>query len=106
MERQIRNFVMSKPTGISLKDYCKAVEMCINERYSHLKHYPNGGSAYTFEVFEKKNDDVPGIIWSIHFNHNKKKEIYSDDLKKIYQRTAVTKERFLEILKKITRKQF
>jgi len=97
---------MSKPTGVSLKDYCKAVEICIPERgYGHLKHYDNRGSTHTFEVFEKKDDDSPCVIWSIHFAHNKKKELFSDDLKKIYRKTIVPKERFLEVLKEITGKK-
>ena len=97
---------MSKPTGLSLKHYCKAVEICIGEKYGHLKHYDNKGSAHTFEVFEKKDDDSPAVIWSIHFRHNKKKEIWEQDLKKIWGKTAVPKERFLEVLKDITRKNF
>mgnify|MGYP001567441197 FL=1 len=96
---------MSKPTGVKLKDYCKAVETCIVKRgYSHVKDYDNGGSMHTFEIFEKKNDSVPAIVWSIHFGHNKKKELFSDDLKKIYNKTAVPKEEFIEALKNITGK--
>lgn len=96
---------MSKPTNIKLKDYIKAVEICILEKYGHLKHYDNGGSTHTFEVFEKKNDDIPCVIWGIHFGHDKKKEIWSrDDLKKIFTKTAVPKERFVEVLKKISGK--
>ena len=84
MERQIHQIAMSRPTGVNLKDYGKAVEICIAERsYSHVRHDYASGSAYTFEVFEKKNDDAPAVIWSVHFGHNKKKEIWSDDLKKI-----------------------
>ena len=94
---------MSRPTGVSLKDYCKAVEICIPERgYSHVKHYDNGGSVHSFEVFERKNDTHPCVVWAVHFGHNKKKEIWSDDLKKIYVKTAVMKERFIEVLKEIT----
>lgn len=98
---------MSKPLNLKLKDYIKAVEICIGEKYGHLKHGYNGGSVYSFEVFEKKDDDQPTIVWVIHFGHNKKREIWSrDDLKKIYERTAVAKERFLEVLQKITRRRF
>lgn len=91
---------MSKPTGVSLKDYCKALEICTAERgYGYLKYGPNGGSAYTFQIFEKKDDPAPAIIWAVHVGHNKKKEIYSDDLKKAWLRTAIPKDRFLEVLK-------
>ena len=96
---------MSKPIGVSLNDYIKVVEICIAEKYGDIKHHANKGSVYTFEVFKKKEDDIPAIIWNIHFGHNKKKEIWSDDLKKIYIKTAVTKERFLEILEKIIGKK-
>ena len=96
---------MSKPTGVNLKDYIKTVEICITEKYGGIKHHDNKGSVYVFEVFEKKDDKIPAIIWGIHFSHNKKKEIWSDDLKKIYNKTVVTKERFLEILEKITSKK-
>lgn len=98
---------MLKLINLKLKHYCKAVEICILEKYEHLKHYDNGGSAHTFEVFEKKDDDHPAIIWAVHFGHNKKKEIWSrEDVKKIYEKTAVAKERFLEVLKEITGKDF
>ncbi|MEX2014192.1 MAG: hypothetical protein WD896_02450 [Parcubacteria group bacterium] len=98
---------MPKPLNLKLRDYCKAVEICIEEKYGHLKHYDNGGAEHTFLVFEKKDDDKPAVIWSVHFGHNKKKEIWSrEDFKKIYDKTAVAKERFLEILKKITKKNF
>lgn len=94
---------MSKPTGVSLKDYCKAVEVCIEESgYGHLRHYDSGGSVHSFEVFKDKNDDAPSVVWIVHFSHNKKKEMWSDDIKKIYQKTSVPKERFIEVLKKIS----
>lgn len=97
---------MSKPLGIKLNDYCKAVRICIEEYYGHLKDYPTSGSIYTFEVFEDKDDDVPAIVWNIHHEHNKKKEIWSkQDLRKIFERTKVPKERFVEVLHKITGKK-
>lgn len=93
---------MSKPTGVSLKDYCKALEICVTERgYEYLKHDFNGGSAYSFQLFQKKDDAAPCVIWSIHFGHNRKKELYQDDLAKAWKKTAVPKDRFLEVLKNL-----
>lgn len=100
-------FAMPKPLGLSLKDYIKAVEICISEKYGGLEHYPNRGSAYTFAIFEKKGDKEPCVIWSIHHGHNKKKELWSkDDFKKILLKTAVSEERFLEVLKDITGRDY
>ncbi len=90
---------MPKPTGYKLNDYIKAVEICVAEfGYDRVKHGYVSGSAYTFQIFERGDQSVPCVIWSIHFGHNKKKEIYSDDLKKIWTKTMVTKERFIEVL--------
>lgn len=96
---------MSRPTGVSLNDYCKAVEKCITARgYHRVKHYSKTGSIYTFEIFQNKDDSAPAIIWGIHTGHDKKRELYSDDLKKIYVKTAVPKEEFVKALEEITGK--
>jgi len=93
---------MPKPTGYKLDHYVKAVEQSLLEfGYGRINHGYSNGSVYTFEVFEKGSETSPCVVWSIHFGHNKKKEIYSDDLKKIYQKTTVTKERFIEILQNL-----
>lgn len=90
---------MSKPTGISLKDFCKAIEISsIATGYSNVKYKPKGGSAYTFSFFEKGNEVTPCAVFAVHVGHNKKKEIWSDDLKKVWERTAIKEDVFMDIL--------
>jgi len=90
---------MPKPTGYGLNIYIKALEICIAERgYGYLKYHPSKGSAFTFEIFENKDDPTPAIVWSVHIGHSKKQEIYSDDLKKAWERTAIPRDRFMEVL--------
>lgn len=90
---------MSKPTGIKLADYCKALEIAaVRAGYGNLKYGPRGGSVYGFQLFERKEDAIPCVIWAVHVGHNKKKEIYSGDLKKVWEKTSIGKDLFLEIL--------
>ncbi|MBC8464780.1 MAG: hypothetical protein H8D63_00145 [Parcubacteria group bacterium] len=96
---------MSKPTNIELKDYCKAVELCAENRgYGYVKHGPKKGSVYSFEIFEDKDAVAPAIIWHIHTAHSKKREIYVDDLKKAWERTAIPREDFISTLRSIKKK--
>gem|GEM_PF-5233156 len=93
---------MSSPTGISLNDYCKALEICAVERgYGYLKHGYNKGSVYSFQLFQNKDDATPCVVWAIHFRHNKKKELYQDDLAKAWKKTAIPKDRFLEVIRSL-----
>jgi hypothetical protein len=96
---------MSKPTNIELKDYCKAVEMCAEKRgYGYVKYGPKKGSVYSFEIFEHKDAVAPAIIWNIHTAHSKKKEIYSSDLKKVWERTAIPRTDFIDTLHSMKKK--
>ena len=93
---------MSKPTGIKLKEFCKALEICAPLcGYEHLNHGFSGGSVYSFEFFQKKNDTKPMSIFIVHFGRGRKREIWSDDLKKVWERTAISKEKFLDVLKNL-----
>jgi len=90
---------MPKPTGYRLKDYIKALERCAEERgYGYVKHGYGSGSAYSFQIFQNRNDVEPAVIWSVHYGRGNKQEIYSDDLKKVWQKTAIPQDRFIEVL--------
>lgn len=87
---------MPKPTGYSLNDYIRAVEVCAPGcGYGKFEHGYKGGSIYGFRLFENETDDVPAVIWVVHFSHDRKQDIYSSDLKKAWERTAIAKEDFL-----------
>lgn len=93
---------MSKPTGISLKDFCKALEIsAVRSGYERVSHGYTEGSIYGFEFFQKRSDTKPLQVFVVHFGRGRKREIWSDDLKKVWERTAISKELFLEILKTI-----
>lgn len=93
---------MSKPTGVKLSDYCKAVEIAaIRSGYGDIQYWPNKGSAYSFAVFEKKGDAAPSAVWAVHVGHNKKKEVYASNIRKVWERTAIKKEVFLAVLAEI-----
>ncbi len=90
---------MPKPTGYRLKEYIKALELCALERgYGYVKHGYGGGSVYSFQIFQNRNDELPAIVWSVHYGRGAKQEIFSDDLKKVWKRTAIPQARFMEIL--------
>ena len=93
---------MSKPTGVSLKDFCKAVEISAGVcGYDHVSHGPKKGSVYAFQFFQHAQSSQPDSIFVVHTGHNKKKEIWSDDLKKAWERTAISEEIFKGILNKL-----
>ncbi len=93
---------MSKPTGISLKDFCKAVELSsIAAGYGKLVVREKSGSAVSFSFFEKHTDAQPCAIFAVHTLHNKKREIVTSDLKKVWERTGIKEEVFRSYLEKV-----
>ncbi len=94
--------VMSKQSKYALKSYIKAVELHAQLRGFSIVHKEGKkGSAYRFELFQNKDDTIPCAIWNVHYSHDKKRELWSDDdIEKAAKYIGVNISNFIETLKK------
>jgi hypothetical protein len=92
---------MPKPTKYDLNKYIKAVSFFANLRFGNFECYANKGSAYTFKLYQKKDDFAPCSIWSVHVEHNKKKSIWPRDLKKAWTMLGVSEDDFIKTIERL-----
>ncbi len=92
------SFALSKPSRINFKDFVKAVVVFAVEKGFHCKYYPTSGSARRFDLFHKREDEVPFDMWVVHEDLRERK-IYTQDLKKACDKLGVTVQDFEDLIK-------
>jgi len=87
---------VSEQTQIEFKDFLKAIVICAVKNFGKYKIIEKRGSGIRIELFRNKDDEKPIDMWTIH----RDRYVWSKDLKKAYTKLGLTKEKFLETIKK------
>lgn len=85
---------MPVPTRIPFKKFYKAVAKIAFRKYEKCHFIPKSGSKRTIEIFKKKDDSIPAVMWAVHED----KTVWSGDLKKACRCLEVTKKEFEEVV--------